>query len=54
MLSQLPTPGKSGSWFYFSTDLRFMIKTITANEFEICLKSLPDYYMVSYFGGKIV
>jgi 1-phosphatidylinositol-4-phosphate 5-kinase len=46
MLSQLPTPGKSGSYFYFSTDLRFLIKTIGSSEFEVAWRMLPDYYMV--------
>ncbi len=50
MLSQLPTPGKSGSNFFFSQDSRFIIKTISQSEFQVCLKMLQSYYLVRKSG----
>ena len=35
--------GKSGSFFFFSHDRKFMIKTMRNDEFETMLKILPDY-----------
>jgi Ca2+-binding EF-hand superfamily protein len=36
--------GKSGSFFFYSFDERFMVKTIPQHEFETLLEILPDYY----------
>jgi 1-phosphatidylinositol-4-phosphate 5-kinase len=36
--------GKSGSFFFYSHDEKFMIKSIPNSEFEVMLKILPDYY----------
>ncbi|KAF8342560.1 uncharacterized protein EI90DRAFT_3029417 [Cantharellus anzutake] len=44
ILSELGSPGKSGSFFYFSRDYRFIIKTIHHNEHKFLRKILPLYY----------
>jgi len=44
ILSELGSPGKSGSFFYFSRDYRFIIKTIHHNEHKFLLKVLKQYY----------
>ena len=35
--------GRSGSFFFFSHDNKFIIKTMTTEELEVYLKMLPDY-----------
>ena len=35
--------GRSGSFFFFSHDNRFIIKTLTKTEMELQLRILPDY-----------
>ena len=44
ILSELGSPGKSGSFFYFSQDYRFIIKTIHASEHKFLRKILKFYY----------
>ncbi|CAG8491961.1 7865_t:CDS:10 [Paraglomus occultum] len=44
ILSELGSPGKSGSFFYFSRDYRFIIKTIHNTEHKFMRKILKDYY----------
>ncbi|KAF9015748.1 hypothetical protein BDQ17DRAFT_1230304 [Cyathus striatus] len=44
ILSELGSPGKSGSFFYFSRDYRFIIKTIRHSEHKFLLKILKEYY----------
>ncbi|KAF7984668.1 hypothetical protein HWV62_12932 [Athelia sp. TMB] len=44
ILSELGSPGKSGSFFYFSRDYRFIIKTIRHSEAKFLLSVLPDYH----------
>jgi len=44
ILSELGSPGKSGSFFYFSRDYRFIIKTIRHAEHKFLLSILPQYY----------
>ena len=44
ILSELGSPGKSGSFFYFSRDYRFIIKTIHHTEHKFLRKILPEYY----------
>jgi 1-phosphatidylinositol-4-phosphate 5-kinase len=44
ILSELGSPGKSGSFFYFSCDYRFIIKTIRHSEHKFLLSILPKYY----------
>lgn len=44
ILSELSSPGKSGSLFYFSRDYRFIIKTIRHSEHRMLRKILKDYY----------
>ncbi|KAF8069053.1 1-phosphatidylinositol-4-phosphate 5-kinase [Lyophyllum atratum] len=44
ILSELGSPGKSGSFFYFSRDYRFIIKTIHHAEHAFLLRILPRYY----------
>lgn len=47
ILSELGSPGKSGSFFYFSQDYRFIIKTIHHAEHKFMRKILKDYFNVS-------
>jgi len=35
--------GRSGSFFFFSHDKRFIIKTMTSSELKLMIKILPDY-----------
>ncbi|CAK9437966.1 uncharacterized protein LODBEIA_P23440 [Lodderomyces beijingensis] len=44
ILSELGSPGKSGSFFYYSRDYRFIIKTIHHSEKKQLLRMLQDYY----------
>ena len=46
ILSELSTPGKSGSFFYYSRDYRFIIKTIHNSEHKFMRRILKDYYQV--------
>ncbi|CAN6672616.1 phosphatidylinositol 4-phosphate 5-kinase Mss4p [Trichomonascus vanleenenianus] len=45
IVSELGSPGKSGSFFYFSRDYRFIIKTIHHSEHKMLRKILKDYYL---------
>jgi 1-phosphatidylinositol-4-phosphate 5-kinase len=44
ILSELGSPGKSGSFFYFSRDYRFIIKTIRHSEAMFLLSILKEYH----------
>lgn len=44
ILSELGSPGKSGSFFYFSRDYRFIIKTIRHSEHKFLRKILKEYH----------
>lgn len=44
ILSELGSPGKSGSFFYFSRDYKYIIKTIHHSEHKFMRKILKDYY----------
>lgn len=44
ILSELGSPGKSGSFFYFSRDYKYIIKTIHHAEHKLLRKVLRDYY----------
>ncbi|KAI7881969.1 SAICAR synthase-like protein [Lichtheimia hyalospora FSU 10163] len=44
ILSELGSPGKSGSFFYYSRDYRFIIKTIHHSEHKYLRKILKDYH----------
>ncbi|CCH41548.1 1-phosphatidylinositol-4-phosphate 5-kinase [Wickerhamomyces ciferrii] len=44
ILSELNSPGKSGSFFYFSRDYRFIIKTIHPAEHRHLRRMLKDYH----------
>ncbi|KAI7869230.1 hypothetical protein BDF14DRAFT_1951240 [Spinellus fusiger] len=44
ILSELGSPGKSGSFFYYSRDYRFIIKTIHVAEHKFMRKILNYYY----------
>ena len=46
LLSELGSPGKSGSFFYFSRDYRFVIKTLHHAEHKYLRKILRLYYEV--------
>lgn len=45
ILSELGSPGKSGSFFYYSRDFRFIIKTIHHGEHKQLRKILKAYYL---------
>ncbi|ODQ63131.1 SAICAR synthase-like protein [Nadsonia fulvescens var. elongata DSM 6958] len=44
IVSELGSPGKSGSFFYFSRDFRFIIKTIHHAEHRMLRSILKEYY----------
>jgi 1-phosphatidylinositol-4-phosphate 5-kinase len=44
ILSELGSPGKSGSFFYFSRDYRYIIKTISHTEHRFLRSILKDYH----------
>eukprot|EP00004_Rigifila_ramosa_P027810 TRINITY_DN918_c0_g1_i3.p1 TRINITY_DN918_c0_g1~~TRINITY_DN918_c0_g1_i3.p1 ORF type:complete len:442 (+),score=90.42 TRINITY_DN918_c0_g1_i3:100-1425(+) len=44
VLSELLTPGKSGQFFYFSADQRFIIKTVSKEESKFLCSILGHYY----------
>ncbi|KAJ1325841.1 1-phosphatidylinositol-4-phosphate 5-kinase [Microdochium nivale] len=44
ILSELGSPGKSGSFFYFSRDYKYIIKTIHHGEHKFLRKILKEYY----------
>lgn len=44
VLSELGSPGKSGSFFYYSQDYRFIIKTIHHSEHTFLRRILSSYY----------
>ena len=44
ILSELGSPGKSGSFFYFSRDYKYIIKTIHHGEHRLLRRILKDYY----------
>jgi 1-phosphatidylinositol-4-phosphate 5-kinase len=44
ILSELGSPGKSGSFFYFSRDYKYIIKTIHHAEHKFLRTVLRDYY----------
>lgn len=44
ILSELGSPGKSGSFFYFSRDYKYIIKTIHHAEHKFLRKVLRQYY----------
>ena len=43
-LSELTSTGKSGSFFYYSADSKFTLKTIQQAEFTFLKKILPAYH----------
>jgi hypothetical protein len=44
--------GKSGSFFFFSHDQEFIIKTMFKDEFDIFMKAVPDFYQYLRFQPK--
>jgi 1-phosphatidylinositol-4-phosphate 5-kinase len=44
ILSELGSPGKSGSFFYFSRDYRFIIKTISHSEHKFMRSIMKQYH----------
>ncbi|KAK4783056.1 hypothetical protein SAY86_007430 [Trapa natans] len=43
-LRELSSPGKSGSFFYLTSDDRYMIKTVRKTEVKVLIRMLPSYY----------
>ena len=43
-LNELSSSGRSGSFLYFSMDNKFILKTITDNEFQFLSSILTSYY----------
>jgi hypothetical protein len=54
ILSEIGSPGKSGSFFYYSRDYRFIIKTIHHSEHKFMRKILKNYYEVMYIYGNLI
>ena len=46
-LSMLGTPGKSEALFFFSRNMKFIIKTVTKKEAQFLKYLLPNYHSVS-------
>ncbi|TIB28357.1 hypothetical protein E3P86_03868 [Wallemia ichthyophaga] len=44
ILTELGSPGKSGSFFYFSRDFKYIIKTVSHTEHKFLRSILKDYY----------
>lgn len=44
IVSEMGSPGKSGSYFYYSRDFRFIIKTIRHSEHKLLRRILRQYY----------
>jgi 1-phosphatidylinositol-4-phosphate 5-kinase len=42
-MSESSTEGKSSSWFFFTEDRKYMIKTLEVDEAELLISILPDY-----------
>ena len=38
------TSGRSGSFFYYTDDRRYMVKTLESSELKVVLELLPDYH----------
>lgn len=53
LLSELGSPGKSGSFFYFSRDYRFVIKTLHHAEHKYLRKILRQYFEVRPTARKV-
>lgn len=43
-LAELCSSGKSGSFFYYTQDGRFVLKTIPRHEFKFMKRILPNYH----------
>jgi len=43
-LTELCSTGKSGSFFYYTDDGNYMLKTIRRDEFKLMQSILEDYY----------
>lgn len=43
-LTSLTSQGKSGSFFYYTTDGNYMLKTIQHREYKLLRKILKDYF----------
>lgn len=43
-LTELSSSGKSGSFFYFTEDNKYMIKTISKNEKSLLRRILSNYF----------
>jgi 1-phosphatidylinositol-4-phosphate 5-kinase len=47
--------GRSGSFFFFSHDDRFLIKTMTTDDFKAFIKLLPLYFdHINYFKDSLM
>ena len=47
--------GRSGSFFFFSHDDRFLIKTMTTDDFRAFIKLLPLYFdHINYFEDSLI
>lgn len=44
MFKAKESAGKSGSFFFFSYDKQFLIKTMNDNEMEVFVEALPEYF----------
>jgi 1-phosphatidylinositol-4-phosphate 5-kinase len=46
-LRELSSPGKSGSFFYLTSNDQYMIKTMKKSEVKVCVLSLSKYFLDS-------
>lgn len=55
-MNEVRSPGKSGSFFYYTHDYRFIIKTIRHAEYKYLLQILPKYFrhIMEYPNSHIV
>lgn len=54
-LRELSSPGKSGSFFYLTSDDRYMIKTVKKSEVKVnLLTSSPGHVLMLYDNGTIL
>ncbi len=59
-MNQQSSSGKSGSFFFYTSDNKYMVKTIPKREFDLFIKFMPKYFsylmtntktlLVKYFG----
>jgi 1-phosphatidylinositol-4-phosphate 5-kinase len=49
-LAEMCSSGKSGSFFYYTSDAKFILKTVSRHEFKFLKKILREYHL--YLTGE--